>query len=72
MGAAAAWGEVMKQVRYCGLYRESDALAALAEKDLKVSELVRSVGWWRICGANSAQLAVEREWFCRMYEQGVI
>lgn len=71
MSAAEAWGAVMKEVRRCGWPKESEALAALAEKDMLISSLVRSVGWNRICMATPEQLHVEREWFCLMFERGM-
>lgn len=70
MNSVEAWGQVMKEVRRYGWPREADALAALAEKDLRISELVRSVGWQRICMASAMQLQIEREWFCMMFEKG--
>lgn len=70
MSSAEAWGYVIREIRNCGWPREKEAMASLAEKDLRISELVRTMGWQRICMASSALLAQEREWFCMQYEKG--
>lgn len=71
MNAAEAWALVLQEIRRCGWPREKEAMANLADKDLRISALVRSIGWQRLCMSSNHQLGIEREWFCMNFERGI-
>lgn len=69
MNAAEAWGCVIREIRNCGWPREKEALSNLAEKDIRISELVRNMGWQRLCMASMSMLNHERSFFVDQWEK---
>jgi hypothetical protein len=62
--AAEAWGEVIKAVRYHGIYGEKEAMESLTPRTRKV---VTWMGWREIC--MSEEVGVTRGQFLKMYGQ---
>lgn len=58
---AAAWGEVMAQVRESGIYREPSWSSAV------IAQAVHAVGWRNVCLCEESQLNTLRAQFERMY-----
>jgi len=64
LDAAEAWGQVMKAVRWFGIYRADEALESLDEITRKV---VEAIGWNEICLTENIDTV--RAHFIKLYEQ---
>lgn len=63
--AMSEWDKVIKAIRYFGIYRENEAMNSFGDT---TADVVRCIGWQRICMSSDDDIEWRRKDFCEMYE----